>query len=164
MTNTQPTVESRVPGVDASRAANLAPHVRLASARLLELHCAFEQTREIPSPPYEFATEVALAWARRDDGFSFAVKVDVRVGAVGGVHDPFWTCTAAQDLAYLVEDAGRFPDEDAVAFGMTGAVVAAWPYLREAVQNSSVRAGLNPVVLDVIRAIPPGDPPSFSST
>lgn len=163
MPKTQPAVETRAPEVDISRAANLVPHVRLATTRLLELHCAFAPMREIPAPPYEFATEVGIAWARRDDGFGFAVKVDVRVGAVGGANDPFWTCTAAQDLTYLVEDTGRFSDEDAIAFGMTSAVVAAWPYLREAVQNSSARAGLNPVVLDVIRVMPPSPSPAFSS-
>ncbi len=150
--------EYGAPEVDFALAAEIVPHVHLANTRLLELQCQFVPFVAIPEPPYTFGIETGVAWARRPDGFSYAIRVNVSVGPDSRPEDPFWTCSAAHDVSYMAEDADRFSDESALAFGMTSAVMTAWPYLRETVQAMSARSGIAPVVLDVIRFVPGGAP------
>jgi preprotein translocase subunit SecB len=147
------------PAPNLQRAARLVPHVHLTGTRLIELHCQFIPDVVIPPSPYTYKLDAGLAWQRHEDGFSYAVKADVAVGPEGNPDEPFWTCSVAQDMYYRVDGADQFEDAEAMDFGLTSGVMAAWPYLREAIQSSSVRAGLSPVVLDVMRLTPgPAEP------
>ncbi len=138
-----------------SSISDLAAHAHLAHTHLLELHSQFVPHAAIPPPPYTATITTGFAWARRPgEGFAYAIRVDVSVGGDGHAEQPFWTCSAAHDVTYTVESPDNYTDDDAIAFGMTNGTIAAWPYLREVVQSTSVRSGLAPVVLDVIRPTP----------
>jgi hypothetical protein len=155
---------------DPSRAARIIAegNLHLADVRLLELNASFAPFAHIPEAPYTFTVQVGFSFARRDDGFSYAIRADVGAYPLDQSEGtPFWSCTAAYDLNYTINDPGRFDDDEAVAFGMTSGVFAAWPYLRHQVQSISAQARLNPILLDVMTVLGgvppvPGGPKSDS--
>jgi preprotein translocase subunit SecB len=61
----------------------------------------------------------------------------------------------------LLEDAPEFDDDHLEAFGAFTGVFAAHPYVREALQNLTIRLGLPPLVLDVVRM--PIDAPALQT-
>ncbi|HWE55810.1 MAG TPA: hypothetical protein VG435_09865 [Acidimicrobiales bacterium] len=148
------------PPVDLDLAAHIVPHVHLAAARLFEVHASFVMGAQIPDPPYTFTTGIGFAWARREDGFGYVIRCEVTAFPLDELEQPFWKCEAAHELTYQAENADQFSDEEAIPFGMSSGVLAAWPYLRETVQSMSARSGLNPIVLDVIRFPGPGWQPT----
>jgi preprotein translocase subunit SecB len=66
-----------------------------------------------------------------------------------------FTLNATQEVNYAVTDPTSYSDEEIGVFGVTSALLTVYPYLRELVQSTSLRCGLAPIVLDLVR-IPMG--------
>lgn len=132
-------------------AAALVPHVTLGTIRLVELASRFVPGMAAAPAPYDVAANASVAWRRNPNGFSYAVKADVKVGPPGKPDEHFWVCSAVVELIYLVEESQKFSDDQAIAFGNTSGLIAGWPYVRETVQSTSVRFGLAPITVGVIQ-------------
>lgn len=134
--------------------------VHLVGVRLLQLDCKVQNTQPVDGP-LAVAAEFGVAWSLLESVVAYACKVEVNVVASAHDNHPVFTCTAVYEVRYRVPVDSDFDEREVIAFGMTSAAMAAWPYLREEVQSASLRCGIHqPIVLDVLRQPAPTQPPN----
>ena len=122
-------------------------------------------TEEIGKAELTIGYSAAPAKTRPQSGF----WVNVRAEAV--VKDATLTApesavriVADVELRYILPPGYELAEEDLNIFAETNAVLNAWPYLREAIQNSSVRLGFPPILLPLYRLTPPRNTATEGST
>jgi preprotein translocase subunit SecB len=118
---------------------------------MLELECGLRNTQPVDGE-FTIVSDLGVGWNRQPEGtIAYAVRVNVRLVATAHNDHLVFECNTACELVYAVSDPQNYEDREFLAFGMTTAVFASWPYLREIVQNSSIRCGLQPIILEVLR-------------
>ena len=112
-------------------------------------------------PPYELQSAVHVRWARTlqegETAALYLIEFTVSAAPAGG--EPVFRSLVEHALAYAVDN--DHTDEELQAFGLTSAVFASYPYVRELLQSSTGRAGLEPLILPVWRSFFP-DPQGAS--
>lgn len=136
--------------LDPRRGARLGAQVHLVRTRLLEMSCGLRATK-----PWQgglsVRSELGFGWQRLEGAIGFAFPTTVEANATDDVDNVVWVCTATQELVYQVQGPEDFSDEEIAAFGATSGALTAYPYIRELVYSASVRSGLEPILLDLLR-------------
>lgn len=112
----------------------------------------FQVFLDSPSePPYELQSEVDVRCSRHtDEGETVAayyVEFSISAAPAGG--ERIFQAVVEHAMAYGV--GGGHTDDELEAFGLTSAVFACYPYVRELLQSATGRAGLVPLILPVRR-------------
>lgn len=139
------------PPINPALAGRIGSQAHLSTARLLDLNCGLRNTDPVQVQMWQLHTEPGFQWRRDPDGISYAFRLASRVTPQSDTELVVFQCDIVFELKFLLDDAGDYSDDECQAFGSTSGLFAAWPYLREVLQSTSMRCGLPPIVLDVIR-------------
>jgi len=131
---------------------------QLESVRLKRLlaESRVRSKEEIGKAQLTIGYSAAPAKNRPESGFWVSVRAEAVVKDVTlTAPESAVRIVADVELRYNLPDGFELTEEDLTIFAETNAVLNAWPYLREAVQNSSVRLGFPPILLPLYRLSPP---------
>lgn len=138
------------PRFDPRDGLRLGAFVQLKSVRMLELNCGLRATQPVAGD-LRITADVGVGWTRVPGGFACAARVEVEARESEAEDHLVFECETAYELTYEVPENSNPSDTEIVSFALTSATMSAWPYLREAVQSASVRCGLQPIILEVLR-------------
>jgi hypothetical protein len=135
--------------------ARVASVVHLDNVRLRAIN-ALTNIVDSQVRPANLSMQYGAALDRRNAEqrtFTLAVDFVVTIRATDGAPDadPDVFLKAAFELEYKLPETVEPSDDDITAFATTNGVYNAWPYLRELVQNTTIRMGLPAAVIPLYR-------------
>lgn len=131
---------------------------QLDSVRLKRLlaESRVRSKEEIGKAELTIGYSAAPAKTRPQSGFWVGVRAEAVVKDVTlTAPESAIRIVADVELRYNLPEDFELDEEDLIIFAETNAVLNAWPYLREAIQNSSVRLGFPPILLPLYRLSSP---------
>lgn len=132
-------------------ASRVAASVHLRDMRLVQLE--FELQPIQPDPPFDVRLNAEANFHQQ--GTALIYTVAFSVGAFTSPDpdaDELFSCRIGYLVHYETEEEEEFSDDALETFGQVSVLFSTYPYLRELVQSLTARAGLIPLVLDVIRS------------
>lgn len=143
-------------------AAKVGPNVSLRAVHTKRI--AGELLQPGFEPPLTYSINVQPSYTRVDDHLAYEFSYRVTASGKPGEdadEEPVAELEVTLVLVYQLTSDVELADDELGAFGSVMGTFTAHPYLREAVQSLSVRIGLPPLTLDVVRL--PVDGPKTSS-
>lgn len=147
------------------RAGTVSGHCQLENVRVRTLDAVLHWPE--PAPPYSAATELSATIDRSEQ--EFVVQLDYKVAsrAIEG-EQALFDISVGLLLEYKLDESIECGPNDLEAFALLSSTFSAHPYLREIVANSTVRMGLPPLILQVLRSplsfLPEDEPPKDGSS
>jgi preprotein translocase subunit SecB len=132
-------------------AARVASVVHLRDIRLIELD--FELHPIQSTGTFDVRLGADARFHQDEDALIYTVAFDVSAHvSTDPEADALFSCHVGYLVDYEIVAIEDVSDEAYEMFGRVSAVFSTYPYVREVVQSMTGRAGLDPLVLDVIRS------------